>query len=76
MKRFDGLLIIARLRNNNATDDGNVDFRSLKKIYIQSLENKYKVVDLPVEKLLNDMTLDIFGLISANELLSAYTRQT
>ena len=76
MKRFDGLLIIARLRNNNATDDGNVDFRSLKKIYIQSLENKYKVVDLPVEKLLNDMTLDIFGLISANELLSTYTRQT
>ena len=46
----------ARLRNHNATDDGNVDFRSLKKFYIQSLENK--VVDLLVQKLLNDMTLE------------------
>ena len=25
---------------------------------IKSLENKYKVVDLPVQKLLNDMILD------------------
>ena len=39
------------------TDDGNVDFRSLKK-YIQSFENKYKIVDLLVQKLLNDKTLD------------------
>ena len=38
---------IVRLRNHNATDDGNLDLRSFKKkFYIQSLENKYKVVDL------------------------------
>ena len=49
---------IARLRNHNAADDGNVDFGSLKKPHIQSLENKYKVVDLQVQKLANDMTLD------------------
>ena len=30
----------------------------IKKFHIQSSENKYKVVDLPVQKLLNDMTLD------------------
>ena len=35
-------MVLARLRNYNATDDGNVDFRSFKKIDIQSLENKYK----------------------------------
>ena len=29
-----------------------------KKFYIQSLEHKHKVVDLTVQKLLNDMTLD------------------
>ena len=50
--------VIARLRNHNATDDGNVDFRSFKKFYIQSCKNKNKVVDLLVQKLLNDMTLD------------------
>ena len=50
--------ISARLRNHNATDDGNVDFRPLQKIPIQSLGNKNKVVDLLVQKLLNDMTLD------------------
>ena len=46
-----GTLILARLRNHNATDDGNVDLRSSKKIDIQSLENKCKVVDSPVQKL-------------------------
>ena len=45
---------IARLRNHNATDDGNVDFRLLKKFCIQSLENKCTVVDLLAQKLLND----------------------
>ena len=49
---------LARLRNHIATDDGNVEFRSFKKFYIQSLQNKYKVVDLLAQKLLNDMTLD------------------
>ena len=40
------------IRNHNATDKGNVDLRSFKKkIYIQSLENEYKVVGLPVQKL-------------------------
>ena len=29
-----------------------------KKFYIQSWKNKYEVVDLLVQKLLNDMTLD------------------
>ena len=42
-----------RLRNHNVIDDGNVHFRSFKKTYIQSLENKYKVVNLQVQKLLN-----------------------
>ena len=52
--------LLARLRNHNATDDGNVDFRYFKKkiFYIQSLENKYKVVDLLVQKLSNDMSMD------------------
>ena len=27
-------LLIVRLRNDNATDDGNVNFRSLKKFYV------------------------------------------
>ena len=31
--------IIARLGNYNATDDGNVDLRSLKKFKIKTLEN-------------------------------------
>ena len=48
----------AKLQNHNATDDGNVDFRSLKKLCIQSLENNYKVVDLLDQKVLNDMTLN------------------
>ena len=38
---------LARLRNRNATDDGNVDFRSSQKnFYIQRLESRYKLVDL------------------------------
>ena len=44
------------LRNHNGTNNGNVDFRSFKKFHMQSLENKYEAVDLPVQKLLNDMT--------------------
>ena len=50
--------LIARLQNHNPTDAGNVNFRSLKKIHIQSSESKYKVVDLLVQKLSNDMTLN------------------
>ena len=42
-----------------------------QKIYMQSLENKYLMVDLFVQKLLNDH----FESILANEFLSAY-RQT
>ena len=48
-------LRIARLRNHNGADDGNVDFRFLKKYYIQSLENQYKIVDLLVQKLLRSL---------------------
>ena len=33
------------LRNNNARDDDRQDFASLGKLYIQSLENKNKVVN-------------------------------
>ena len=61
MKRyaFGPQNIIPRLRNHNATDDGNVDVRSfLKKCYVPGLENLCKVVDLLPQKLLNDMTLD------------------
>ena len=49
-----------------------IDFRSLKKFYIQSLENKYKVVDLLVQKLLNEMTLDWYPLMNS----SLHTTQT
>ena len=65
--------ILVRLRNLNTTDDGNVDFRSFKKkFYIQSLGNKYKVVDLLVQKLLNDITLDRYPPMNS----SLHTRQT
>ena len=51
--------LAARLQNHNATDDGNVDFRSFKKKNLHSKpEKKIKVVDLLVQKLLNDMNLD------------------
>ena len=50
--------LLARLRNHNATDDSNVDLRSLKNLYIQSLGNKYKVVDWLVRELLNSMIFD------------------
>ena len=51
--------ILARLRNRNATDNDNVDFRCFKKKNcIQSLESKCKVVDLLVQKPSNDMILD------------------
>ena len=49
---------IPRLRNHNATDDGNVDFRSSEKFYIRGLENLCKVVDVLAQKLLNVTTLD------------------
>ena len=49
--------LLVRLRNHNSTQGGNVDFRFSKNLYIQSLKDKYKVVlDLLVQKLLNDMT--------------------
>ena len=41
--------ILARLRNNNATDDDNVDIIFFKKVYIQSSENKCSAVDLSVK---------------------------
>ena len=41
--------VVVRLRNHNATDDGNVGFRYFKKVHIQSLENKYKAVELLVQ---------------------------
>ena len=47
-------------------------FPIFQKIYIQSLENKYKVVDLLVQKLLNDKTF--FELTSADDL-SLHIRQ-
>ena len=49
---------ISEVTKHYATDDGNVDLDLSRKFYIQSLENKYKVVDLLVRKLLNDITLD------------------
>ena len=56
---FAVLDILPRLRNHNATDNSNVDFSSLKKNSVsQNLENKYKVVELLVQKLLNGMTLN------------------
>ena len=54
---------LTKLQNHSTTDDGNVDFRSLQKNHIQSLESKYKVVDLLVQKLLHDMTLDGCNLL-------------
>ena len=50
--------LLARLQNHNATDNGNVDLRSFRKFYIQGVKKRYKVVDLLVQKILNDMTLD------------------
>ena len=55
---FVVVTVILRLRNLNATDDGNIDSRSFRKILLSRLGNKCKVVDLLAQKLLNDMTLD------------------
>ena len=58
-----------RLRNHNATDDGNVDFIYFRKI---SRSRLCKVVDLLAQKLLNDMTLDWYPLMNS----SLHTRQS
>ena len=59
MLRPHVILLIARLRNHNATDNDNIDFRSFKtKFYIQNFERVCKVVDLLVQKLSNEMILD------------------
>ena len=51
--------ILPRLRNHNATDNGNVHFRyTSEKFYVRGLDNSCKVVDLLAQKLLNDMTFD------------------
>ena len=44
-------MLFTRLRNYNAVDDGDIDFTSIKKIYIQKFQYKKKVVDLLVQKL-------------------------
>ena len=65
--------LLARLRNHKATDDGNVDVLQIfqKNFYIQSLESRYKVVVLPVQKLLNDITLvfSMFGIVDSVEFI-------
>ena len=57
-------VILARLPNHNATDDDNVDFRS----FLKNLHSKLgcKVVDLAVQKLLNDMTLDWHPMMNSS----------
>ena len=51
-------VLLPRLRNRNATGDGNVDLDLSEKFHVRALESSCKVVDWFAQKLLNNTTLD------------------
>ena len=62
---------ISELTKSQHTDDVNERLQIFKKI-LHTKFGKSKEVDLSVQKLLNDMTLDWYSLMNS----SLYTRQT